>query len=65
MSGTFQIKDAACAKCTFFDVGASAGPDLGLCRYNPPISQPGPNDHGLWPVVAGKDWCGHYQPKGA
>ena len=29
---------AACAKCRFFDSEASA--DLGLCRYNPPISQP-------------------------
>lgn len=63
MSGTFQIQGAACAKCTFFDMQASAGPDLGLCRYNPPISQPSPDAHGLWPVVASKDWCGHYQPQ--
>ena len=62
MSGTFQIKDAACAKCTFFDVGASAGPDLGLCRYNPPISQPTQDSHGLWPKVETNDWCGHFEP---
>lgn len=61
MSGTFQIQDAACSKCTFFDVQAAAGPDTGLCRYNPPVTQPSPEAHGLWPVVAGQDWCGHYQ----
>lgn len=63
-TSTFQIPDAACTKCTFFDVKA-AGPDLGLCRYNPPVSQPSPEAHGLWPVVAGQHWCGHYQPQAA
>lgn len=62
MSGTFQIKDAACAKCTFFDASQGAGEGLGLCRFNPPVTQPSPEAHGLWPVVAGQDWCGHYQP---
>ncbi|MGA8293399.1 MAG: hypothetical protein WB820_13030 [Rhodoplanes sp.] len=34
--------------------------DDGLCRDNPPVSQPGPSAHGLWPVVSAKDWCGHF-----
>ena len=63
MSGTSQIKDAASAKRTFFEAQAAAGPDMGLCRYNPPVTQPGPDAHGLWPVVAGQDWCGRYKPQ--
>ncbi len=62
MSGTFQIKDAACGKCAFFDASRASGENLGLCRYNPPVSQPSADAHGLWPMVAGGDWCGHYQP---
>ena len=59
---------AACQKCTFFDDHAqtqaqSAGSD-GLCRFNPPISQPSPESHGLWPVVSSSDWCGHFAPDG-
>lgn len=61
MSGTFQIQDAACAKCAYFDVQANADADAGLCRFNPPVTQPSPEAHGLWPVVAGQDWCGHYR----
>lgn len=34
--------------------------DAGLCRYNPPISQPDPDARGFWPVVTAEDWCGHY-----
>ncbi len=34
--------------------------DAGLCRFNPPVSQPVPESKGLWPVVATQDWCGHY-----
>ncbi len=57
---------AACQKCTFFDDHAkmalqSANTD-GLCRFNPPISQPSPEAHGLWPVVSSSDWCGHFAP---
>ncbi|KQT50368.1 hypothetical protein ASG52_05985 [Methylobacterium sp. Leaf456] len=55
---------AACQSCRFFDehktnAGQGAG-DEGLCRFNPPVSQPEPQGHGLWPVVASKDWCGHF-----
>lgn len=63
MASTFAAKDAACTRCTFFDNGASkAGQGLGLCRYNPPVSQPSSDVHGLWPVVSAADWCGHYAP---
>lgn len=59
---------AHCESCTYYDehhhnagkanqTHATAG---GLCRFNPPISQPGPDAHGLWPVVGKQDWCGHY-----
>ena len=65
MASTFQIQDAACTKCTFFELRAAAGPDLGLCRFNPPATQPSAAAHGLWPVVAAQDWCGHYEPQAA
>lgn len=56
---------AACESCTYYDQqnaaqAAKIGKDAGLCRFNPPVSQPGPDAHGLWPVVENKDWCGHY-----
>ena len=59
--------DAACTKCAFFDdhAAAKAEADAGLCRFNPPVTQPSPEAHGLWPVVSGKDWCGHFSPEGA
>lgn len=50
---------AACAKCKFFDAEASA--ELGLCRYNPPISQPSGESAGVWPKVEAGDWCGHFE----
>lgn len=56
--------NAACESCRFFDDhklnGAQAKGDEGLCRFNPPVSQPAPESKGLWPVVASKDWCGHF-----
>ena len=52
---------AACAKCQFFDA-ENATADLGLCRYNPPISQPSGNAAGVWPKVEATDWCGHFEP---
>lgn len=71
MANTFRAQDAACARCTFFDdhavqAGAAkaGGEEVGLCRYNPPVSQPSSEAHGLWPVVSGSDWCGHYAPEG-
>lgn len=56
---------AHCDSCRFFDqhkAGAS-GSDQGLCRYNPPVSQPNPDSLGLWPVVGSSDWCGHFTPE--
>ena len=56
--------NAHCMSCVFFDDhvvnSGKQVPDAGLCRYNPPVSQPGPDAHGLWPVVKNEDWCGHY-----
>ncbi len=58
---------SSCGSCTFFDEhhanGGPADNDAGLCRFNPPVSQPGPDAHGLWPVVTEKDWCGHFAPE--
>jgi hypothetical protein len=51
---------AACAKCQYFDADGSAS--LGLCRYNPPISQPSGDAAGVWPKVEATDWCGHFEP---
>jgi hypothetical protein len=55
----------ACANCQFFDTKSKAAaqvkePAAGLCRYNPPLAQPGPHSMGAWPVVAKADWCGHF-----
>ncbi len=60
---------AHCESCAFYDdhnTGKQAT-DEGLCRFNPPVSQPAPDAHGLWPVVGKEDWCGHYstEAKGA
>ena len=56
----------ACTKCRFFDDhaanGGAASGSVGLCRFNPPVNQPSANDHGLWPVVSERDWCGHFSP---
>lgn len=58
---------AACNSCQYFDDhhanGQHPAKDEGLCRYNPPVSQPKPDSHGLWPVVASADGCGHFQPE--
>ena len=52
----------SCNSCAFFDDHKRQGTQAndGLCRFNPPVTQPGPTEHGLWPVVSGSDWCGHY-----
>ena len=56
-----QTSDVACTKCKFFDDhAAQPQADDGLCRFNPPVTQPSPEAHGLWPVVSRKDWCGHF-----
>jgi hypothetical protein len=57
---------AQCEACRFFDDhkvnGGRAQDDSGLCRFNPPVTQPNPQGHGLWPVVSSHDWCGHFSP---
>ena len=56
-----QTQDMACTKCKFFDDHvAKPQAEEGLCRFNPPVSQPEPDSKGLWPVVASSDWCGHF-----
>jgi len=61
------MASAHCETCKFFDEhkgnGGQASADAGLCRFNPPVSQPGPDTKGLWPVVEIKDWCGHFAPE--
>lgn len=54
---------ASCGACAFFDHASAADQAAhdGLCRFNPPVSQPAPDAHGLWPVVSEKDWCGHFE----
>jgi hypothetical protein len=58
---------AHCESCKFSDEhkvnGAQASGEQGLCRYNPPVTQPAPESKGLWPVVATSDWCGHFTPE--
>ncbi|MGU3330396.1 hypothetical protein ACLBXB_26070 [Methylobacterium mesophilicum] len=58
------MASATCQSCKFFDDhhgnGAQAQADAGLCRFNPPVTQPTPESKGLWPVVATEDWCGHF-----
>jgi hypothetical protein len=55
---------ASCKACSFYEDhaanGAAAVENAGLCRFNPPVSQPDANARGLWPVVASNDWCGHF-----
>lgn len=54
-----------CGNCQFFDnqsktAAKQTDKNTGLCRYNPPMAQSTTNDHGVWPVVGRKDWCGHF-----
>jgi hypothetical protein len=60
MMGLTTAGAAACAKCKFFDQEGTTA-DLGLCRYNPPISQPSGEQAGVWPKVEASDWCGHFE----
>jgi hypothetical protein len=45
------MANAKCETCRFFDEhtgnGASAPNDAGLCRFNPPVSQPQADSKGL------------------
>lgn len=57
---------AACNDCAFFEdhgTERQRTDDGGLCRFNPPVTQPDAHEHGLWPVVATNDWCGHFSPE--
>jgi hypothetical protein len=66
--GGTPMTTCACGNCQFFDNRSKAATpakekDGGLCRYNPPMppmTDKGGNGHGVWPVVAKKDWCGHF-----
>ena len=61
-----MTQSGSCGACAFFDehqaAAARAGHE-GLCRFNPPVSQPTVDAHGLWPVVTERDWCGHFAPE--
>ncbi|MDB6177389.1 hypothetical protein PAF17_07670 [Paracoccus sp. Z330] len=58
-----------CSQCAFFEDhkanNAAQLDDAGLCRFNPPVSQPSAEGRGLWPVVNESDWCGHFQADAA
>ncbi|ARO13574.1 hypothetical protein BVG79_00214 [Ketogulonicigenium robustum] len=53
-----------CNACAFYeDHAANSDSKLqnaGLCRANPPISQPAAETRGFWPVVSANDWCGKF-----
>jgi hypothetical protein len=55
---------AACQACRFYEDhvvnGGASRTDAGLCRFNPPVTQPDASGRGLWPVVTAQDWCGHF-----
>lgn len=55
---------SSCTSCVFFDDHTSTKlqEESGLCRFNPPVSQPDQDTRGLWPVVTSQDWCGHFTP---
>lgn len=58
-----------CADCAFFEEhqanSSSDVTDAGLCRFNPPVTQPAADTRGLWPVVQTNDWCGHFEAEAA
>ncbi|MCD4514316.1 hypothetical protein LQT97_24095 [Brucella pseudogrignonensis] len=55
---------ASCKACSFYEDHVAntekVAENAGLCRFNPPVSQPEANARGLWPVVTANDWCGHF-----
>ena len=61
-----MTKTDDCAHCAYFEEHQlnntrRTDDDAGLCRFNPPITQPAPDAAGLWPVVKSNDWCGHFE----
>ncbi|MCJ8140318.1 hypothetical protein [Falsirhodobacter halotolerans] len=58
-----------CADCAFFEDHAAnaqaVANDAGLCRFNPPVTQPSADAKGFWPVVGANDWCGHFSTQAA
>ena len=49
----------ACGNCRYFDADTkSHNNELGWCHYNPPIAKTA--SESAWPLVAEKDWCGHF-----
>lgn len=58
------MAQSTCSDCAFFeDHKSNTSSDLndaGLCRFNPPVTQPSADSRGLWPVVKTDDWCGHF-----
>ena len=59
-----MTKESSCSACAFYEDHAANTQaqlsDAGLCRFNPPVTQPEADARGLWPVVASNDWCGHF-----
>ena len=57
------MAQCACGHCQFFDqhtTQQALQDDARLCRFNPPVSQSGPEALGLRPVVGSDDWCGRF-----
>ncbi|MEN3931286.1 hypothetical protein WJT86_09475 [Microvirga sp. W0021] len=59
------MSNLSCSSCAFYEDHivnqGKADTDKGLCRFNPPVTQPEPDARGLWPVVTSTDWCGHFE----
>ncbi|MEM7438818.1 MAG: hypothetical protein AAF393_04400 [Pseudomonadota bacterium] len=59
------MKDG-CKACAFFeDHQAAAAAGDGLCRFNPPATQPGADKRALWPQVSADDWCSRFEAQAA
>lgn len=64
MKGCVMKKLTNCKSCAFFEDHitnkGSVKDDEGLCRFNPPVTQPAEDKRALWPVVTSKDWCAQF-----
>ena len=66
LAARMSDESSSCTACALFDDhagNAASQPDVGLRRFNPPVSQPSADAHGLWPVVSSGDRCGHFAPE--